>query len=388
MESPAAPGIALWSLGFRPFFLLAGAFVTLSILGWVVQVPGWSGPRIHLSDPRWHAHEMIFGYAFAVIVGFLFTAVRNWTGEATPTGKTLVSIAALWIAARVLVLTPWHGLAAIADTAFALAAAAGIGVPLLKSRNRRNYLFIVLVGALGVVNLCFYLAMAGVIQVAVDRGLRFGLDLILLVMAVMGGRVIPMFTANAVPGAQPRRVAWVERLALGGVLALLAIDLSGTPPLATAVVAGIAALAHAARLVLWQPWLTAGRPILWILHASYAWIVAYLTLRALAAADLVPASPATHALTIGAIGGLTLGMMTRVARGHTGRPLRADGPEIVAYALVQVAAVVRVFVPLALPQWYLAAVIASGLLWSVSFALFTVAFWPVLVRPRIDGRSG
>ena len=379
---------ALWNLGFRPFFLLAGAFASLGILLWTAQLAGWAGPRVYIAGPLWHAHEMIFGYAFGVIVGFLFTAVRNWTNEPTPTGGTLMVVVAVWAGARVLILTPWSGLAAAADAAFAVAAAAGIAVPLWRSRNRRNYFFVALIVALGAANLVFHLAMAGTLDVAVDRWLRFALDIVLFVMVVMGGRVIPMFTANAVPGAQPRRVAWVERAALGGVLALLASDLVEAPPLATAVVAGIAALAHAARLALWQPWLTAGRPILWILHASYAWIVAYLTLRALAAADLVPASPATHALTVGAIGGLTLGMMTRVARGHTGRPLRADGPEVVAYALIQLAAVARVFVPLAVPQWYLAAVIASGLLWSASFALFTVAFWPILVRPRIDGRGG
>jgi uncharacterized protein involved in response to NO len=153
-------------------------------------------------------------------------------------------------------------------------------------------------------------------------------------------------------------------------------------------VAGIAALAHGVRLALWQPWLTAGRPILWILHASYAWIVVYLALRALAATDLIPASLATHALTVGAIGGLTLGMMTRVARGHTGRPLRAGIPEILAYGLVQLAAIVRVGGPLLAPQWSLAAVVVSGLCWSASFALFAVAFWPILARPRLDGRSG
>lgn len=383
---PAA--IALWNLGFRPFFLFAGAFAALGILGWVLQLSGWADPPIRLAGPLWHAHEMIFGYAFAVIVGFLFTAVRNWANEATPVGRTLMFIAALWLVGRVLVLTPWAGLAAATDTAFALAAAAGIGVPLARSRNRRNYFFVALIVALGAVNLCFYLAMADVVHVAVEPGLRLGLDLILFVMAVMGGRVIPMFTANAVAGAKPRRTAWVERIALGGVLALLAVDLPAVPAPAIAVVAAVAAIAHAVRLVLWQPWLTARRPILWILHASYAWIVVYLALRALAALDLVAAGPATHALTVGAIGGLTLGMMTRVARGHTGRPLDAGTLEVLAYGLIQLAAIVRVFVPLLAPRWNLAAVIVSGALWTAAFSLFVVKFRPILLAPRVDGRSG
>jgi uncharacterized protein involved in response to NO len=388
MTSPPPSGFALWNLGFRPFFLLAGAFAALGVLLWVLQLAGWAGGRAYVAGPLWHAHEMVFGYAFAVIAGFLFTAVRNWTNQPTPRGPALAAIATFWLAGRVLVAVSLPAFAAVADTGFALAAAAGIGLPLYRSRNRRNYFFVALIVALGAANLCFYLAMADAIHVTVERGLQFGLDLVLFVMAVMGGRVIPMFTANAVPGARPLRLAWLERAALGSVLALLALDLPAAPAGATMIVAGVAACAHAARLALWQPWRTLTRPILWILHASYAWIVAYLVLRALAAVDLAPPGISTHALTVGAIGGLTIGMMTRVARGHTGRPLEAGVPEIASYALVQAAAVARVLVPLAVPPWYRSAVIASGLLWAAAFVVFVVDFWPVLTRPRIDGRDG
>jgi uncharacterized protein involved in response to NO len=380
--------MALWNLGFRPFFLLAGLFAASSILWWVAQLAGWAGSRAYGGGPYWHAHEMIFGFVFAVVVGFLFTAVRNWTGRPTPAGRALMAIAGLWLAGRVLAHTPWSALAAVTDAAFALAAAAGIAVPLWRSGNRRNYFFVALAIALGAASLAFHLALAGVLDIAAGRWLRFALDLVLLIITVMSGRVIPMFTANAVPGAQPRRVAWIEIGALASVLILLAADLASLPALVVAVVAAVAAVVHGARLALWRPWLTAQRPILWILHASYAWIPVYFTLRALAALGFVPDGPAIHALTVGAIGGLTLGMMTRVARGHTGRPLTAGRAEIIAYALVQIAAFVRVFVPLIVPQWHFAAVVASGLLWSAAFALFTVAFWPVLVRPRVDGRDG
>ncbi len=384
---PAA-GFAMWSIGFRPFYLFAAAFAAVAISCWVAQFAGWTGSHMVVAGPFWHAHEMIFGYAFAVITGFLFTAVRNWTNEPTPTGRTLALIAGLWLAGRVLVLTPWPLYAAVTDTAFAFAVAASIAVPLLKSRNHRNYFLVVLIVTLGAVNLGFYLAMADWIHVAVDRGLRFGIDLILFLMVVMGGRVIPMFTANAVPGATPLRYRWLERIALGSVLALLATDLLGMPALATGLAAGIAAVAHGARLALWQPWLTIKRPILWILHVSYAWMVVYLALRVLAAAELVPISLVTHALTVGAIGGLTVGMMTRTARGHTGRPLEVGKLEIACYALVQFAAIVRVFMPLLVPQWYLGAVVASGALWAAAFTLLVVNFGPMLLKPGLDGRSG
>jgi uncharacterized protein involved in response to NO len=378
----------LVALGFRPFYLLAGLLAALSIGLWTAQLSGWLGTA-YLAGPMWHAHEMLFGYAFAVIVGFLFTAGRNWTGLATPAGARLGGIVALWLAARVLVLTPYALPAAAADIAFALAAAWGIAVPLVKSGNRRNYFFIALLLALGAANLAFHLAMAGVVDLPVRRGLLVGLDLVLFAMTVMGGRVIPMFTQNAIPAARPRRVRWIEHLALGSVLALVAADALGIEQgLPAGVLAGIAALAHGARLALWQPWLTRRHPIVWILHASYAWIVVHLALRALAALSLVAPGIASHALAVGAIGGLTLGMMTRTARGHTGRPLQTGAIETLFYTLVMCAAVARVAVPLFMPAATLAATLAAGMLWSLAFALFSATYWPILSRPRIDGKPG
>ena len=391
MQAPSSPGpnrFALWNLGFRPFYLLAGLFAAISVLCWIAQFAGWFGSRVYLGDPRWHAHEMIFGYAFAVLVGFLFTAGRNWTNQPTPTGMPLAAIAVLWLAGRVLVLTPWPFLTAAADTAFAIAATAGLAVPLVASRNRRNYFFIPLLLGLGAANLAFHLAMAGVIDIPVQRGLQAGLDLILFVVAVMAGRVIPMFTDNAIPGTNAVRLPWLERTVLGGTLALLAVDVLGLPPVVIGVVAAIAGLAHAARLVLWKPWVTARHPILWILHLSYAWIAVHLGLRVLSVFGAVSPSLATHALTIGAIGGITLGMMTRTSRGHTGRALQTTPYETAAYVLVHLAAAVRVFLPMLDAELQLTAIIVSGILWSTAFALFTLTYWPILTRPRIDGRPG
>jgi uncharacterized protein involved in response to NO len=218
--------------------------------------------------------------------------------------------------------------------------------------------------------------------------IQLGLDLVLFTMAVVGGRVIPLFTGNAVSGARPRRKRVLELSALGAVLALFVADLLRTPDALIAVVAGAAALVHAARLALWQPWAVRARPILWVLHAAYAWIVVHLALRACAALGIVTLSIANHALTVGAIGALTLGMMTRVARGHTGRPLIAGRTEIAAYALVLSAAAVRVIVPLATPQHYTVAIVAAGVLWVTAFTLFAIAFWPIVSSPRVDGRPG
>ncbi|MBI2319317.1 MAG: NnrS family protein [Betaproteobacteria bacterium] len=387
-SDPGSSGFALWNLGFRPFYLLAGFFAALSVLGWAAQFVTWTGVHVYGGDPRWHAHEMIFGFAFAVIVGFLFTAGSNWTGRATPTGMALAAIAALWIAARAAVFASLLLVAAAADAAFAIAAAVGLGIPLAAARNRRNYFFIALLLALGAAGLAFKLGMAGAIAFPAQRGLQTALDLILFVICVMGGRVIPMFTANAIPGTKPVRLLWLERTALASVLVLLAGDVLNLAPVAIAAIAGAAAIAHAARLALWKPWVTTANPILWILHLSYAWIPVHLALRTLTAVEMLPLTLANHALAVGAAGGLIIGMMTRTSRGHTGRVLRASRIETLCYVLVHLAAAVRVFLPLAVPELQLAAIAISGILWSVAFGAFTVAYWPILTRARVDGKPG
>jgi uncharacterized protein involved in response to NO len=365
---------ALLDLGFRPCYLLAGAFAALAVPLWALQYAGWlPGANI-----LWHAHEMLFGYAFAVIAGFLLTAVRVWTGRPTPTGAALAGIVALWLAARVLAF--WSLPAAgVAGLLFAIAVAWGIGQPLLASANRRNYFFIVLVLALG--------AAGFALQRWPQAALALGLDVVLIVIAVVAGRVVPAFTNSALPGARARRHPWLETAALGAILALVAADAFGRTELAAGIALAAAAL-HAARLSLWSPLHTLRKPILWILHLSYAWIVVHLALRGLAGFGLVPVAAATHALTVGAIGGMTLGMMTRTARGHTARPLVVGGAEIAAYGLVQLAALARVLVPLALPAAYLGATLVAAVFWFAAFALFVVTYVPILTRPRLDGQPG
>lgn len=378
LEAPSQPvdpaRFALFDLGFRPFYLLAGAYAALAIPLWGLEYAGWlPGPGI-----LWHAHEMVFGYAFAVIAGFLLTAVRAWTGRPTPTGAALAALAGLWLAARALAYVSLP-LAAWAGALFALALAFAIGRPLVAAGNRRNLFFIALVLGLGAAGI--------VVQRHPQLGLALGLDAVLFIMAVMAGRVVPAFTNNAVAGAGARRLPWLEWSSLGALLALLAADTLQRPELA----AGLALLAaplHAARLALWAPGKVLRRPILWILHLSYAWIVVHLLLRGFTGFGFLPYALGTHALTVGAIGGLTLGMMTRTARGHTARPLQAGRAEVAAYLLVQLAAVTRVLVPLAVPAAYVGAALAAALFWFAAFAVFTLAYVPILTRPRLDGQPG
>jgi len=383
----APEGFALWNLGFRPFYLLASGFAALSMLLWVGQYTGHL-PTVYVRSPSWHAHEMLYGYTLAVVAGFLLTAVRNWTGKPTPTGVPLMALAALWLAGRVLVLTPFAGAAAVVNAAFPVAVAVGIGIPIVQSRNRRNYFFIALLLLLGLAVLAFHLAHRGVLPWPERASLQVGLDIVLFIMAVMGGRVIPMFTNNGIPGLTATRHPVVEKLALGGVIGLLAADLLQAPPGVIAVVALLAAAAHAARLCLWQPWRTFGAPMVWVLHVAYGWIVIHLVLRGVAALGFVGELLAVHALTVGAIGGMTIGMMTRTARGHTGRPLVADSFEVACYLLVAAAAAIRVFGGMLPPGAYLATIVASGICWSAGFGLYAVRYWPILSRPRLDGKPG
>jgi uncharacterized protein involved in response to NO len=354
---------------------------------------------------------MVFGYTLAVVVGFLFTAGRNWSGQPTPTGRPLQALVALWLAGRLgaFALGAWPGpVLAVAllavDVAFPLAAGWGLWRALRAGENRRNDFFALVLVAIALAQAAFHLSELGVLPGLGRAGLQLALDAVLFVMAVMGGRVIPMFTNNGVRGAGAERVPGVERWALGSVLALWAADalfgalLPGlglqAPGVMTAgavliaVLALTAALAHLRRWWLWRPQATTGVPLVWVLHLAYVWIPLHLLLRAAAEAGWIAPSLATHALTVGAIGGLTIGMMTRTARGHTGRLLEADRWEVTAYALIALAALVRVGLPLIAPGALLGAVHASATLWAAGFGLYTWRYWPILTRARVDGRPG
>jgi uncharacterized protein involved in response to NO len=388
MSADRAPrAFALWNLGFRPFYLLGSVFAASSILLWVGQYSGLLATA-YLRGAAWHGHEMLFGYTLAIVAGFLLTAVGNWTGRPMPSGVPLMALAALWVAGRVLVLTPYATAAAIANVAFPLALAMGIGGPLVRSGNRRNYFFLALLFVLAAAELAFHLSHLDLLVWPEQASLQVGLDVVLFIMAVIGGRVIPMFTNNGIPGAGAIRHPVVEKSALAGVLVLVAVDLLPVPALVVAVLAFLLALAHGARLYLWRPWRTGRTPLVWVLHLAYGWIVAYLVLRGLAELGLVGPLFAVHALTVGAIGGLTIGMMVRTARGHTGRLLGADRFEVACFVLVALAAAIRVFAGMWLPGVYVATVVVSGICWSAAFALYAVRYWPVLSRARVDGKPG
>ena len=389
-----ARGAAFLRLGFRPFYLGAAVFAALSIPLWVAIVLGKISAPMSMPAMLWHAHEMLFGFAAAVIVGFLLTAGKAWTGLATPRGATLGALALLWLCARVTALIGPYALHAVLDMLLLPVVAGLLAAVLLRAGNRRNLPLPLILLLLAAANAAFHLAALGIIGIAPMAVLHAGLGLIVMIECVMAGRVIPAFTVSATPGLKLRAEPRLDRL----TLAMTAIGLASWAfaplgPLPAAAL-GLAAALHGRRLWNWQPLVTRKRPILWVLHLAYAWIPVGLALLALAELGVIGASPGVHALAVGATGGLVIGMLTRTARGHTGRPLQASKAEVVAYALVLAAALLRVLMPLVATTPWLPAVpyniplIAAAAAWSSAFGIYLWLFTPWLLTSRLDGKDG
>ena len=386
-------GSQLFALGFRPFYSLAAIFALASVLFWLLSFTGVFHVAGYLQGIFWHSHEMVFGFAIAVMSGFLFTAVRNWTGLPTPTGLALAALAALWIAARVLITTGPPLPAALVDAAFVPALALAVAVPIVKSRNQRNYKIVVLLLLIGITNVLYHLATLGFVPASMaNTSLIAALDLITIVFAIVAGRVIPAFTKNAIPGSDPRHANWLEILSFGSLALIVVLQLSNDwvsiPVFIATTIFLVAALAHSYRLALWQPHLTAGNPLLWMMPVAYSWLPIAFFLRALAGNSLVSQGAWVHALTMGAISGLMLAMMMRSALGHTGRPLVASGLDMSVFLMIQLAAIIRVTAGLFAASLYLELVIFSGVIWMLAFGIFLLRYLPMLTQPRIDGRPG
>ena len=389
LEAPA--GSVLGAKGFRPFFLLAGIFASAILPLWMLALLGVVHPDAYFDAIYWHAHEMVFGFACAAIAGFLLTAVTNWTGRDTLVGSPLLGLAALWLAGRVALLTPGLPRAAVAaiDLAFLPAVALAIARPLLATRSRRNYVTVAVLMTLWLANVTMHLDVLGWLPGWRRRGSLAGVDVVVLLAIVIAGRVIPLFTRNATQVATIRSHPRLDVAAIVSMLLLAVCDVGWPNSGAATLLAGAAAIFAVARAVHWGIGHTWREPLLWILHVAYLWIPIGLALRV--ASHFTPAVAdvlATHALTVGAIGGLTLGMMARVSLGHTGRPVRAPGTMTAAFACLTLAAVVRVFGPVLDMRAYRASVFAAGTLWTIAFVLFVVVFAPMLTAKRPDGKLG
>ena len=386
----AAPlhGWPLLRLGFRPFYLGTALLACLAVPLWIAIFLGRIQVPLPMSPLLWHAHEMLFGFAAGVVVGFLLTAVKAWTGLETARGPLLGALALLWLAARLASLVAPYAVYATLDMLLLPAVAAVLLRVLIKAGNKRNIPLICLLLLMAAANLVFHLSVLGIVAVPAVSALYAELALILMVVSVITGRVVPMFTRNVTPGLVINMPRKFELSLLAVTAVALALWVFAAPAPAVLVASLAAGVMHAVRLWKWHPQVTFKRPILWILHASYAWLPLGFVLLALAQLGWVVPSLAVHAFAVGVIGGLIIGMVTRTARGHTGRPLQPSRGEVVAYALVMLAAVLRVLVPAVQPAWYAYALEGAACLWAIAFAIYLVIYTPWLMRTRLDGKDG
>ena len=396
---PLVRRFAWFEAGFRVFFLLAPLYAAFGIVEWILVYTGVIDAPWLASPTLWHAHEMLFGFASGGVAGFFLTAVPNWTGAPYVRGIPLMVLAAVWLLGRVAmqagaVVPPL--VAAGVDLAFLPLLAALVAPPLLRNGLGRNAFLLVVLFALWCADLAMQLELAGP-SLGLDlatgaRGARAAIDILVLLITVIGGRIVPAFTTTYLKlrGAKrlPQSRAVLDRLAIGLMALLLIAEVTvGAGPV-TGTVALAAAVAQAVRLSQWRGLATVRVPILFVLHVGYAWLVVGLALKGASAfLDWLPETGALHALTLGTVGTMMMAVMSRAALGHTGRKLNAHPVTVAAYVLISIAAALRIAAPL-LPAASIHVMACSAIAWSLAFALFLWVYAPIVVRPRVDGQPG
>lgn len=374
--------------GFRPFFFLGALYSVLSLALWGGFYAGYVVPPYFMLDAvSWHAHEMIYGFSMAIVAGFLLTAVANWTGGAPARQIHLAGLCLLWILGRVVMhfdfgLPAWAIIAV--ESAFIPALALSLAIPLIRSWNKRNFIFLTLLILLFACDLWFLLT----INMA---ALHAALMMILIMISLIGGRIIPAFTVAALrrEGVEAYQTPQVKMditaLASLVAVALCLVFAKDTPFLGIA--AGVSCLIHGLRMRHYHTLKTFDDPLVWILHAGYGWLVVGLGLLALTGFGLLSVTAVIHALTAGSIGSMILGMICRVTLGHTGRELKVGTLTTLSFFAIQVTAIARVFGPILMPDHMNEWIIGSAALWSLCFAAYLWVYSPMLFAPRPDGRE-
>ncbi len=390
-RSEAHSSFALFRYGFRPFFMLAGLYATLAIPGWMIFLNwfDWSGSP--LPPLAWHAHEMIYGFVMAAIAGFLLTAIPSWTGRRGFAGMPLIALVVVWFTGRAAVTLPL-GLSpvwiAIIDLAFPVVLALAIVPSLVRSNNRRNLVFIGFLALLFISNLQFHLA--GAVSTTT---LHLAVNTVLLMVALVGGRIIPAFTSARLKqrGFDIRIPTHpvLDIASLFAVVIVVLVDIVFPGGKIAGATAALAAASLGLRLARWQGHRTIGEPILWILHVAYAWLPVALVLKAMwLLGGLFASETWLHALTVGAFATMILAVMSRAALGHSGRTIVASRSATIAYLLLFGAALSRVFGPTIFPNAATVWLAGAAAFWTTAFALFLFTYAPILCGPRVDGRPG
>jgi uncharacterized protein involved in response to NO len=395
LTGPAPRRFALFAYGFRPFFLAAGLSAVLTVPAWLAMLAQGAMPLPSLPPQLWHAHELFYGFVGAALAGFLLTAVPSWTGAKGFAGWPLAAVASAWLLGRIGFAlansVPFAALAA-AELAFLPGIAVLLAPPLVRSRNRNTPL-LVAIAALWIADAVFLAGVARQDPLLASRSLLVAIDLMLLVVTLIGGRIVPSFTANALRrrGEAPdiRSLPWLERAVMALMVAVVLVDLWQPEGAAAGWLAALVAVAQGVRLSGWRSLRTRGEAILWVLHLGYAWMPVGFALKALwLLAGMGWAAHWQHALTMGVFGTMILAVMTRAALGHTGRELTVGKAVAAAYVLLSLGVATRVFAPGLWPALYLWALVVSGSLWTAAFAVYLVVYTPILVLARADGKPG
>lgn len=395
IDDPSNPSrFALFSLGFRPFFLAGTLFALLAISMWAaLQNFGWQLPGAALPALQWHAHEMIYGYAMAVVAGFLLTSVRNWTGQPTATGWPLALLLLSWLIARLLPLTALPSaiiLMAVFDGLFLFGMIVNIVVPIIRTAQWRHSTIVVALVLLLLSNALFYLGLTDIISDGVRMGIYSGLYLIIFLIILLGRRVIPFFIERAaVTSAPVKNWQWLDRVNVPLFFLFWFVDVFILYPLLSGVLAAALFIVHGLRLSGWYQAAIWRTPMLWILLLGYASIVLGFGLKA--ASVFLGISPflAVHAFAYGGIGMVTTGMMARVALGHTARDVYSPPAAVPAiFYLLCAGTVFRVLAPLVFPALYTWWLGLAQTMWITAFLLFVWSYAGVLCGPRLDGKPG
>jgi uncharacterized protein involved in response to NO len=403
LPPPASMFTTFFSHAFRPFFLAAGIYAVLALAAWLtwiaIHAVGAMPAFMTVAEPLhlWHAHEMIFGFGAAAAGGFLLTAIPNWTGAQHSKDIGLALMFGLWCAGRMVmwstaILPPVLPL--FIDMAFLPILGFAAARQLAVQPALRNVVFLSLILSLVTANFLYHLGRMEIIEDGMSLGVRLGLGTLVVMIVVIGGRVIPGFTTNAlrrqgvIETRLPVRRAPVDIASLIFSVSTIILLLLDVGDYFTGLAALGAALANAIRLSGWRGLATLKQPIVWVLHLGYAWIVIGFSLLALALLfDVSSEVSALHAFGTGAAGTMILAIMTRASLGHTGRSLETSRPIVAAYVLVSVAATLRCFGPSATPDYYNEIMLAAGLAWIIAFVFYTIVFAPILTGPRLQRSS-
>lgn len=387
-------GLPFFRLAFRPFFLLGSLFSVVSLMLWAAVMAGTAEPALYGGALWWHVHEMLFGFVAAIVVGFLLTAVQTWTGVPGLHGPGLAALVALWLSARLGFafsdVVP-HPVPVVLDLLFLPVAAAVLTRSVIKVRQWRNIVFVPVLLLMTLANGVMHWSAAvdnGEVLAVAGRAMVL---LVTLLMTIVAGRVVPMFTANGTGTERVRSLPWLEKASMISILLAVPVGLAATklPSTLVTVVLLVTAAIHGLRVFRWRFRVTLRTPLVWSLHLSYWCIPLGLLLYGLSGVPgaVITQTQAIHTLTVGGMGLMILAMMSRVSLGHTGRPLSVGTTMALAFACVFAAFALRVFGGLFVDN-YIDVMLAAITLWALGYGCFCIRYFHVLTRSRVDGRPG